>query len=84
MFKPDKSKGLNCYVYADFSGGWSRADANDAYNILSETGFIIMCANVPVYWVSKLHTEVALITEEAKHINLSQALRKFIPLTVRT
>jgi hypothetical protein len=39
MYKPDKTKGLECYVDADFAGSWSQADANNANNVLSWTGF---------------------------------------------
>ena len=35
IYKPDKSKGLECYVDADFAGGWSQADADNADNVLS-------------------------------------------------
>ena len=80
IFEPDKSKGLECYVDADFAGGWTNADANDADNVMSRTGFIIMYANCPIYWVSKLQTEIALSTAEAEYIALSQALREVIPL----
>lgn len=74
VYKPDLSKGLECYVDADFAGGWSSADADDADNVMSRTGFIIMYANCPIYWVSKLQTEIALSTAEAEYIALSQAL----------
>ena len=56
IFEPDKPKGLECYVDADFSSGWSQADANDADNVMSRTGFIIMYANCTIYWASKLQT----------------------------
>ena len=80
IFEPDKSKGLECYVDADFAGGWSNADTNDADNVMSRTGFVIMYANCPIYWVSKLQTEIALSTAESEYIALSQALREVIPL----
>jgi hypothetical protein len=39
IYKPDKSKGLECYVNADFADGWSQAnDAKNADNVLSRTG----------------------------------------------
>ena len=34
-YKPDKSKGLEFYVNANFAGGWSQANANNANNVLS-------------------------------------------------
>ena len=39
-----------------------------------------MYAGCPKAWVSKLQTEVALSTTEAKYIALSQAMRDLIPL----
>ena len=80
VYKPDKSKGLECYVDADFAGGWSQADAENAENVMSRTGYIIMYANCPIHFVSKLQTEIALSTAEAEYIALSQALREVIPL----
>ena len=35
IYKPDKSKGLECYFNADFAGGWSQANADNADNALS-------------------------------------------------
>jgi hypothetical protein len=35
IYKPSKSKGLECYVNADFAGGWSQANADNADNVLS-------------------------------------------------
>ena len=80
IYKPDKSKGLECYVDADFAGGWSQVDADNADNILSQTGYIIMYANCPILWVSRLQTEIALSTAEAEYIALSQSLRDVISL----
>ncbi|KAL7515895.1 hypothetical protein ACHAWF_000009, partial [Thalassiosira exigua] len=47
---------------------------------MSCTKFIIMYTNCPIYWINKLQTEVALSTDETKHMALSQALREVIPL----
>jgi hypothetical protein len=74
IYKPDKSKGLECYVDADFAGGWSQANADNADNILSRTGFILMYANNLILWVSCLQTEIALSTAKAEYIALSQSL----------
>ena len=29
IYKPDRSKGLECYVDADFAGGWIQANASN-------------------------------------------------------
>ena len=42
IYKPDCPKGLKCYVDADFAGGWTQADALNAENVLSRTGYVIM------------------------------------------
>ncbi len=80
IYKPDKTNGLECYVDADFAGGWSQADAENADNILSRTGYILMYANCPTLWVSRLQTEIALSNAKAEYIALSQSLRDVIPL----
>ena len=79
-YKIDKSKGLECYVDADFAGGWDITDPHDASNLMSRTGFVIKYADCPIYWKSKLQTEIALSTAEAEYIALSTALREVIPL----
>ena len=79
-FKPDPNKGLECFVDADFAGGWNKGDASNADAVLSRTGYVIMYAGCPVHWCSKLQTEIALSTTEAEYIALSQSLREVIPL----
>jgi hypothetical protein len=74
IYKPDRSKGLECYVHANFYGGWLQAEAENADNVLSWTGYVIMYADCPILWVSHLQTEIALSTAEAEYIALSQAL----------
>ena len=80
LFKPNKEKGLECYVDADFAGGWANANASDADSILSRTGFVILYHNCPIFWSSKLQTEITLSTAEAEYIALSQAMRSVVPL----
>ena len=41
-----------------------------------------MYANCPIFWASKLQTEIALSTAEAEYIALSQALQEVIPLMI--
>ena len=54
IFKPDSSKGLECYVDADFAGGWSSGDCTNPEMVLSRTGFLISYAGCPIFWKSKL------------------------------
>jgi len=80
IFTPDKTMGLECYVDADFAGGWNQLNPTEADTLFSRTGFVIKYANCPIYWKSKLQTELALSTAEAEYIALSMALREVIPL----
>jgi hypothetical protein len=72
IYKVDKSKGLEVYADADFSGGWSAADLENADNVLSRTGFVICYANCPIIWCSKLQTEIALSMAEAVYCYVSR------------
>ena len=42
VYKPDEQKGINCYVDANFSGGWSQSDSDNAETFMSRTGYVIM------------------------------------------
>jgi len=48
-YKVDLSKGLECYVDADFAGGWDQTNPYDASNLMSRSGFVIKYANCPIY-----------------------------------
>ena len=79
--RPDKSKGLECFVDTDFAGGWTKDDPLNPENALSCSGFVILCAGIPIFWRSKLQAEIALSTCEAECVALSSAMREVIPLT---
>jgi len=70
---------LDCFVDVDFAGLWTEDTSSDATSVKSRTGYVILFANCPVLWVSKLQTEVALSTTKAEYIALSQARRDLIP-----
>jgi hypothetical protein len=80
VYESDKSMGIECYVDAGFAGGWNRTTSADADNIMSHTGFVITYANCPIYWASRLQTEIALSTAKVEYIAMSPALCKVIPL----
>ena len=81
---PDTSKVLECYVDANFAGGWQEANAEDADNVMSRTGMVIMYANFSIFWRSSLQTEIVLSTAEAEYIALSSALRQVLTLMTMT
>ena len=80
-FKPNRSRGFECFCDADFSGLWNKSLAPvDPSTAKSRSGWIIFYAGCPVSWASKLQSQVALSTTEAEYIAMSQALRDVIPV----
>ena len=79
IFRPDSTKGLECHVDADFAGGWSSGDTTNPESVLSRTGFVILYAGCPIFWQSKLQSEIALSTTESEYIALSMSMRQVFP-----
>jgi hypothetical protein len=80
-FKPDPKKGFECYCDADFSGLWNKAFAPvNPSTSKSQGGWIIFYAGWPISWASKLQSQVALSTTEAKYVAMSQSLCDVIPI----
>ena len=79
FFGPNSSKGCECYVDADFAGGWSSGDTTNPESVLSRTGFFICYAGCPIYWQSKLQSEITLSTTEAEYVAMSMAMREVLP-----
>ena len=80
IYRPDSKRGLEVFVDADFAGGWNPEDAKNADNVYC-TDYVICYAGCPMFWQSKLQTEIALLTAEAEYIALSQALRETLPMS---
>ena len=79
IYRPNITQVLECYVDADFSGGWKDDNHESPESVLSRTGFFIMYAGCPITWGSKLQTEISLSTTESEYISLSSAMREVIP-----
>ena len=62
------------------STGWDQADANNAKNVISCKGYVIMYSWCSLLWWSKLQTETAVSTTESEYNALIQVMRKVIPL----
>ena len=56
VYNPDKGKGIECYVYANFTGGWDQADYDNTENVMLRTRYAITYAGYPILWCSKLQT----------------------------
>ena len=80
IYKEDNSRCLECFVDAEFAGGWNPRDTLNQKSMFSRTGFVIACKWIPIFWRSKLQTEIALSTFEAEHIALSAGMREVMPL----
>ena len=81
ILKPDRTKSLESFADADFAGNWYQDTAEyDASTAKSQTGFIMLYADFPVLWCSKLQTQVTLSTTEEEYVSLSHSLRAAIPL----
>ena len=65
---------------ASFAGDWNTSWSDEPSSVMSRTGYVILYANCPIIWSSKLQTEIALSTTESEYIALSQSLRDVIPL----
>ena len=80
LFNPKTNKGLECFIDADFAGGWSKEDATDPDNILSRTGFVIFYTGYPMMWASRMQTEISLSTVESEYVACSTAMRDVLSL----
>ncbi|MEM7283838.1 MAG: reverse transcriptase domain-containing protein, partial [Pseudomonadota bacterium] len=50
IMKPDKTRGLECFVDADWAGSWQERSSHDCLSAHSRTGFVIMFAGCPIMW----------------------------------
>ncbi len=71
---------LDCYADADFAGLYNVENHTDPVCVKSRTGYVLLLGGCPLFWSSKLQTEIALSTTEAEYIALSQAMRALLPL----
>ena len=52
--KTDLEKGIECYVDADFSGGWNQEEGKDPGSNISRKVYVISCANCPIICLSRI------------------------------
>jgi len=76
----DQSKGIECFVDADFAGSFNKEKPTNPRDCLSRTGYVVKFAGCPIVWSSKLQTMIALSTTEAEYMALSKAAREVIYL----
>ena len=78
FFNPTDDLKVDCYVDTDFAGLWEVEDNQDPLCVKSRSGYLLTFMGCPFSWMSKLQTQVALSTMEAKYIALSLAMRELI------
>ncbi len=65
---------FECYVDADFQGGWDIKTAEeDSTTAKSRSAYIVMYGGCPIVWASKMQTDIALSTTESEYSALSEA-----------
>ena len=79
VYRPDKEKGIDSYVDANFAGGWYQVCDNNAEIFISCLGYVITYTGCPVLWCSKLQKEITLSTTEAEYIMLRKVMHGVIP-----
>ena len=79
-FVPDLSKGLDCYVDADWAGAYGYEDDQDPVSVKSRTGFVLTLFGCPIIWQSKLQTEITLSSTAAEYVAFSMAMREILPM----
>ena len=56
----DKTKGIECYMNADYAGGYNKKDLLNPRHCLSRTRYAIKYPNYPIIWTSKLQSTMVL------------------------
>ncbi|CAJ1929167.1 unnamed protein product [Cylindrotheca closterium] len=80
ILRPDRTKGLEVYVNADFAGNWDPKEYEDCNTARSRHGYFINFAGCPILWKSQLQTEIALSSTESEYTGISYSLREAIPI----
>ncbi len=79
VMKPsEKLLKIDSFPDADFAGMHRHKVMGDPVCVESRTGYMIMVANCPFMWQSKLQTETALSTMEAKSFALAHSCCEII------
>jgi hypothetical protein len=65
IFKPNKINKIYCHVYSDFACFFGVEDGLKPICAKSRTVYVIKFCDVPIIWVSKKQTQIALSTMEA-------------------
>ena len=79
IMKPNKTRlSLDLFADVDFAGLFTEEDRDDPISVKSRTGILFTFGEVPIYWSSKLQSEISLSTLEAEYITLYQGMRELV------
>ena len=48
IYRPDITRGLECYVDADFVGGWKDGNHDSLDSVFWRIGFVVLYAGFPI------------------------------------
>ena len=80
VFNPSKKLVVDCYADAYFAGLWVHENPQDPICDRSRTVFVVTFVYCPLFWVSKLQTDIALYTLHSEYVALSHSVRALFPL----
>jgi len=80
ILNPTKELNVDAYPDANFAGLYGHEKSADPSCAKSRTDFLINVANCPVLWMSKLQTDTALSTMEAKIIARAHYYQELFPI----
>ena len=80
ILNPDRDKGIELFVDANFAGNRDNSDTASPDTARSRHGYIIKFMGCPIVWKSQLQQEIALSSTESEYTGLSYALRDAIPI----
>ena len=69
---------LGLFVDTAFADLFASEDKMEPISVKSWTGILLTFREVPIYWSSKIQTEISLSTLEAEYIALSQGMRDIV------
>ncbi len=80
MKPSEKLLKIDSFPDANFAGMYRHEVMDDPICVKSRTGYVIMVANCPIMWQSKLQSETALSTMEAEIVALAHSCSKLFPI----
>ena len=71
---------MGCYPDVYFAGLWGHENPQYIICAKNRTGFVVNFSNCPIFWVSKLQTDIALYTLYYNYVAFSRSVRALLPL----